>query len=84
MSVNQVNTTLDDETFRKLKEIEETHGSKPPAIVRLALADFLPRYLSARGDASQMELLAKVGAALRVRPYLATDIDTLIKRGLRQ
>ena len=45
---NQINTDVDDETFAKLKKIEENHGPKPPAIVRLALADFLPRYLSAR------------------------------------
>lgn len=50
MKRNQVNTDIDGDTALALEKIEENFGTKPPAVVRLALKDFLPRFIAASGS----------------------------------
>lgn len=80
---NQVNTAIDEATAAALDEIERNFGPKPPAVVRLALADFLPRYLAGQGKTENVELFAQIGEALKRDPSLRGEIERLIKRCLR-
>lgn len=79
----QVNTDLDPETAEILKKIHRDYGPKPPAVVRLALADFLPRYVAANGRIEDMEFFTLLGAALKKNPGLKAEIEKLTRGTLR-
>lgn len=79
----QVNTAVDEATAAALEQIERDFGPKPPAIVRLALADFLPRYLAGQGRTESIDLFAQIGEALKRNPALKGEIEALIRKGLR-
>lgn len=83
MAGAQVNTLVDEETAKTLEQIERDFGPKPPAVVRLALADFLPRYLAAQGRTENVDLFAQIGEALKRNPALKGEIEALIRKGLR-
>ena len=84
MSARQVNTTVYGEIAEQLAFIEANFGPKPPAIVRLALADFLPRYLTSKARPEHAELFAKLRAALDTHPQLADKVTRLIRDTHRQ
>lgn len=83
MASTQINTLVDDETAQKLSEIERDFGPKPPAIVRLALADFLPRYMAAQGRTEHIELFAQLGAELKRNPALKEELEKLTRTAMR-
>lgn len=67
----------------QMDEANRRFGVTDGALVRMALEDYLPRYLAAQGQTANLDLLAKVGAAVKSRPDLAPEIHTLIKRSIR-
>ena len=80
---HQAGGKITTETRQKMNEAIERFGVTDGALVRMALEDYLPRYLAAQGQNEHVELFSKIGAALKARPDLAGDLDQLIKRGLR-
>jgi len=83
MASTQINTLVDEETAQRLADIERDFGPKPPAIVRLALADFLPRYMAAEGRSDHMEIFAQLGAAMKRSPGLKDEVEKLIRNTIR-
>jgi hypothetical protein len=58
-------------------------GVTDGALVRMALEDFLPRYLAAQGRGGDTDLIAQIGEALKRNPALKGEIEALIRKSLR-
>jgi hypothetical protein len=62
-------------TKDQITEAQRRFGATPGAIVRMALEDFMPRYLSAAGRTEHLDFLAALAADLAAAPDLQADLE---------
>lgn len=62
-------------TKDQITEAQQRFGATPGAIVRMALEDFMPRYLAAAGRSDHMDFLVSLAADLAAAPELQADLE---------
>jgi hypothetical protein len=72
------------ETADLIQQAEETFGVTEGALVRMALDDYMPRYLANQGKPQHAELFAKLSVALDARPELEKELSQLAKNSIRR
>jgi hypothetical protein len=75
---------VDDSVRELMDNAIARFGATDSALIRMALESWLPGYIAAHARTEHLELFAKVGAAIRQRPELATEIEKLTRSTLRK
>ncbi len=71
-----------DSTNQLLQDAKRS-GATEGALVRMALEDYLPRYIAGRVGSEQAEVVEKVREAIRRRPSLVAQIQELLVSSAR-
>lgn len=62
-------------TRDEMMEAQRRFGATPGALTRMALEDFMPRYLAAAGRTQHLDFLAALAADLAAQPDLQADLE---------
>ena len=74
---------VNDAIREQMTAANQRFGVTDGALVRMALEDFLPRYMAAQGRTEHIELLAQLEAALRRTPALKEELEKVIRASMR-
>lgn len=68
----------------QMNEANEKFGVTDGALVRMALASYMPGYLAAQGSMENIEFLATVGAAVEANPEIKSDLEKFLRNRVRK
>lgn len=74
---------VNDAIRELMNAANQRFGVTDGALVRMALEDYLPRYLAAQGRPEHIELFAQLEAALKRNPALKDELEKLTRAALR-
>lgn len=66
-----------------MSEAEVRFGVKPGTLVRMALEDFMPRYLAVSGRTEHLEFVAQIIGALSECPEMKPALEDFLRKKLR-
>lgn len=72
------------ETGVLIDEAEEKFGVTEGALVRMAMDDYMPRYLSNQGRPQYGELFTQLAQAIDEKPELLTELQKLARKSTRR
>jgi hypothetical protein len=72
------------ETGALIDEAEQRFGVTEGALVRMAVEDYLPRFLANQGRPQHAELFAKLAQAIDERPELLNEVTALTRKAVRR
>lgn len=71
-------------TLTLIDQARERFGVTASALVRMALEDYVPRYLAGQGKPQHAELFAKLADALDAKPELEAELHQIARKGVRR
>lgn len=80
----QIGGRITAETALMVEKAEADFGVTEGALVRMALEDYMPRYLANQGKPQHAELFAQLATALDERPEIETELKQLAKKSIRR
>jgi hypothetical protein len=72
------------ETAALIAKAEMAFGVTEGALVRMALEDYMPRYLAHQGKPQFAQLFARLATALGEKPELEAELSALAKKSIRR
>jgi hypothetical protein len=76
---HQIGTRVSDEVRSQMEKIHREFGLVGGTVARMAIEDYCPRFIAARGKPKASEFLTKLAPVLEEHPELAAEIDRLVK-----
>jgi hypothetical protein len=80
----QVAGRVTQETGNQIAEAIGQFGVTEGALVRMALEDYMPRYLANQGKPQHAELFAKLAQALDENPRLEAELAVFTRKSARR